>query len=182
MNKTLAAILLIITISAAPCFAGTVQLPKTGQMSTYEINDDGALQKGVAWPDPRFVDNGNGTVTDKLTGLVWLKNASCIEGSWSVALKKAGSLAAGQCGLTDGSIAGQWRLPNVTELESLFNAGNSNNASWLISQGFSNVQAGHYWSSTTYAPYTVSAWYVSMADGHTYWGDKTLSNNIWPVR
>ena len=34
-------------------------------------------QKGVAWPNPRFTDNGNGTVTDNLTGLIWLKNANC---------------------------------------------------------------------------------------------------------
>ena len=38
---------------------------------------DGDLQKGVAWPNPRFTDNANGTVTDNLTGLIWLKNANC---------------------------------------------------------------------------------------------------------
>ena len=52
-------------------------LPKTGQTTSYAAGDDGALQKGVAWPNPRFTDNGNGTVTDNLTGLIWLKNANC---------------------------------------------------------------------------------------------------------
>ena len=52
-------------------------VPKTGQTTGYATGDDGALQKGVAWPNPRFTDNGDGTVTDNLTGLIWLKNANC---------------------------------------------------------------------------------------------------------
>ena len=50
-------------------------VPKTGQTTSYGTREDGALQKGVAWPTPRFTDNNNGTVTDKLTGLIWMKNA-----------------------------------------------------------------------------------------------------------
>ena len=50
-----------------------VMLPKTGQTTSYAAGDDGALQKGVASPNPRFTDNGNGTVTDNLTGLIWLE-------------------------------------------------------------------------------------------------------------
>ena len=30
---------------------------------------DGEYRAGVAWPSPRFTDNGNGTVTDNLTGV-----------------------------------------------------------------------------------------------------------------
>ena len=51
-------------------------VPKTGQTTIYAAGDDGALQKGVAWPTPRFTDNDNGTVTDNLTGLIWMKNAN----------------------------------------------------------------------------------------------------------
>ena len=67
-------------------------VPKTGQTSTVPLNpaldgSDGALQKGVAWPNPRFTDNNNGTVTDNLTGLIWLKNANCIGSlTWSLTL------------------------------------------------------------------------------------------------
>lgn len=49
-------------------------VPKTGQTTCYDANgsvipcagtgQDGDIQAGVAWPDPRFTDNGNGTVTD----------------------------------------------------------------------------------------------------------------------
>jgi len=59
------------------CIDEPAPVPKTGQTTSYATGDDGDLEKGVAWPDPRFMDNGNGTVTDNLTGLIWLKNANC---------------------------------------------------------------------------------------------------------
>ena len=62
-------------------------VPKTGQTECWDedgnvidcegTGQDGDLQKGRPWPNPRFTDNNDGTVTDTLTGLVWLKNASC---------------------------------------------------------------------------------------------------------
>jgi hypothetical protein len=65
-------------------------VPKTGQTTCWDehgepINcegtgQDGELQKGVPWPDPRFTDNADGTVTDNLTGLIWLRNADCFGG------------------------------------------------------------------------------------------------------
>src|SRR6184192_2353013 len=39
--------------------------------------NDSYLRRGVLWPDPRFTDNGNGSVKDNLTGLIWLKNSNC---------------------------------------------------------------------------------------------------------
>ncbi|HOP46380.1 MAG TPA: DUF1566 domain-containing protein [Desulfobacteraceae bacterium] len=73
---------------------------------------------------PRFTDNGNGTVTDNMTGLIWMKNARCTEfyfndttgknqRNWNNALTAANNLSAGYCGLTDGSSSGDWRLPNI---------------------------------------------------------------------
>src|SRR5262245_29769478 len=71
----------------------------------------------------RFVDCGstglgssNGTVKDVTTGLVWLKNANCFGlTNWADANIKAAALASGQCGLTDGSKAGDWRLATKDE-------------------------------------------------------------------
>jgi len=73
-------------------------VPQTGQTTSYAAGDDGATQRGVAWPSPRFTDNlvngvSNGTVTDNLTGLVWLKDANCFGvQNWTSALSKANSL------------------------------------------------------------------------------------------
>ena len=103
---------------------------KTGQTTLSATGDDGDLEKGVAWPSPRFTDNGNGTVTDNLTGLIWLKNANA-DGvkTWANALSYCNSLASGLAGLSDGSVAGDWRLPNVKELHSLIDYGR-----WSCSQ------------------------------------------------
>jgi hypothetical protein len=46
------------------------QLWETGQTSSYAPGDDGDLERGVSWPTLRFTDHGDGTVTDKLTGLM----------------------------------------------------------------------------------------------------------------
>ena len=53
-------------------------VPKTGQTTSFYSGDDGELQRGVIWPSPRFMDWGDGTVTDNLTGLMWLKDCECL--------------------------------------------------------------------------------------------------------
>ncbi|HEU5180317.1 MAG TPA: hypothetical protein VFW45_05975 [Candidatus Polarisedimenticolia bacterium] len=75
----------------------------------------------------RFVDCGttglgtsNGTVKDMQTGHIWLKNGNCFGlTNWADANIKAAALANGQCGLADGSKAGDWRLPTVEEWEAI---------------------------------------------------------------
>jgi len=79
-------------------------VPKTGQTTTYGTRDDGELEKGVMWPNPRFTDNGDGTVRDNLTGLIWTKNANCFGDRTRVtALSDCNSLVSGSSGLSDGS-------------------------------------------------------------------------------
>ncbi len=129
---------------------------------------DGDIQPGVAWPEPRFVDNADGTVTDMLTGLVWLKDASCadlagtdIQGraEWATALTAAQALADGSCGLRDSSVAGDWRLPSRFELESLLDleyvspalSNGAGTAKWTEGDVFASVYSSYYWSSTSYA-------------------------------
>jgi hypothetical protein len=69
-----------------PAFAEKAQVAQTGQSTSFAEGDDGDIQAGVSFPTPRFKDNKNGTVTDKLTGLIWLKDASCLLGTWANAL------------------------------------------------------------------------------------------------
>ena len=167
-------------------------VPRTGQTTSYGDRDDGALQKGVAWPNPRFTDNGNGTVTDNLTGLIWLKNANCSWAKdWGTALSDVNSLASGSCGLSDGSKAGQWRLPNVKELQSLIDFAYSypalSNAvgtgQWVEGNPFIDVESGGYWSSTTRAYKTAEALYVTLDSGLVFTSNKTTSTSfLWPVR
>ncbi|MEO5376692.1 MAG: DUF1566 domain-containing protein [Magnetococcus sp. DMHC-6] len=158
------------------------KIPKTGQTTVYATGDDGDLQKGVAWPDPRFTDNGDGTVKDNLTGLIWLKNANCFGSkSWTNALSSTNGLASGSCGLTDGSVAGNWRLPSKKELMSIIDVQRTSPA-LPLGYPFSSVQTNHYWSSTTYAYSTSNAWFVYLRYGVVSYDDKTTSNYVWPVR
>ncbi len=169
-------------------------LPRTGQTTSYAVGDDYSAQKGIAWPATRFTDNTNGTVTDHLTGLVWLQNAGCFTpADWSTALTAANQLASGACGLTDGSTAGQWRMPNANELESLVDVSQINPA---VSAGapFTNINlANAYWSSTTYMALTTNAMAIRFTDGRwingTDAGDgsfnnakATAANSLWAVK
>ncbi|MEO5368044.1 MAG: tandem-95 repeat protein [Magnetococcus sp. WYHC-3] len=157
-------------------------VPRTGQQFRHAAGDDGDLEKGVPWPNPRFRDNSDGTVTDLLTDLIWLKDTTCLGSiSWSSALSTARSLAAGQCGLSDGSVAGNWRLPNRLELESLVDYARSNPA---LPDGHpfgANVSTS-YWSSSTDADDTGRAWGVYLYTGSVYTGGKASNDYVWPVR
>ena len=161
---------------------GPAPVPKTGQTTSYATGDDGDLEKGVPWPNPRFTDNGDGTVTDNLTGLIWLKNANCFgTRTWNDALSDSNGLEHGECGLTDGSGQGDWRLPNRFELESLLDLENYSPA---LPSGhpFNNVQSNPYWSSTTLAYGTDSAWSVYMYNGRVYEYHEGSICCLWPVR
>lgn len=158
---------------------------------TFVAGEDGILKKGVPSPSPRFKDNGNGTVTDNLTGLIWLRNASAAGSStWENALTYCHNLAAGTAGLSDGSAAGDWRLPNRSELESLINlayhdpciSNAAGNAKWSNYDPFINVLSDYYWTSTTCAKNTDGAWLTYFLTGYIQWSNKTAMSYVWPVR
>ena len=114
----------------------------------------------------KYIDNGDGTIKDKQTGLTWQKcsigqandsTCSCTASNpiWVTALSSCSSL----------SLAGKtWRLPYIKELKSIVDtniaAGASIDAAFFPSTG-SNL----YWSSTTYEPTPVNVWGVYFNDG-----------------
>ena len=190
-------------------------VPKTGQTTCYDTAgntvfcrtcspppigctplsaQDGSWRKGVSWPEPRFTDNGNGTITDNLTGLIWIKNANCFgERTWQAALHDCEALSAGYCGLTDGSITGDWRLPNRFELESLLTmnyagpalSNTAGTGKWTAGDPFNNVlSGGSYWTSTTLINSLDDAWFVNIFIGHVDALPKDTDSiiNVWPVR
>lgn len=152
-----------------------------------------SLLKPTGKPGRWFKDNGNGTVTDTRTGLVWLKNANpCPEGAnWTDAMDFCLNLANGTAGLSDWSAAGDWRLPTKEELQSL---GTDPPAAWekgyppqqwiIPGAPFENVRTDYYyWSSTPYAGAANSVWSVYMYDGLASHVKKNYSNfYVWPVR
>ena len=131
---------------------------------------------------PRFTDNGNGTVTDNLTGLIWLKNANCNgRKMWADALTHCNRLADGQCGLTDGSQAGDWRLPDIKELVGLIDL---TNYGFALPSGhpFSGLHFRYYWSNNTCAVFSNYAWFVSLYSGNVNYAIKYEYLHVLPVR
>jgi hypothetical protein len=149
-------------------------IPKTGQTGALWVGDDGHLEKGVAWPDPRFTDNQDGTTTDNLTGLVWMRHNFCHHDvTWKEAVELANNLAHGQCNLTDGSSAGDWRLPNIRELESLVDYGHYAPALPLEWDDYFIYWGAYWWSSTTAVANPIYSWVLDLSHGHIRWNKKT---------
>lgn len=204
---------MLMALQAQVDALGLALVQRTGQTSCYDaagavvpcgtgigLAQDGDLQLGVTWPNPRFTKNGDGTVTDNLTSLIWLEHANCAgPGSvdWATALAFANTLfdgstshSSGDCGLSDGSVAGQWRLPNVRELQSLAHYGlvapavpnTAGTGQSTEGDPFSSVQPTNYWTSTTTVASADGAWWVSMWDGSADNAPKTNTYAVWPVQ
>jgi len=183
---------------------GPAPVAKTGQTTSYFTGDDGDLEKGVPWPNPRFTDNGDGIVTDNLTGLIWLKDANCmatqypsfdndgVNGDGKVTwLHAFGFVFEINAGIYSNCGAGNtdWRLPNKNELMSLIHhdyyspaiPNTAGTGKWSEDDPFHNVWSYGYWTSTTapHSPYY--PWAVDMYDGGVYPGylDEFY---VWPVR
>jgi hypothetical protein len=148
----------------------------------------------------RYVDCTNGTVTDTDSGLIWLQDANCFGLlTWTDATLTVAGLSHGQCGLTDGSSPGEWRLPSITEWAdavaaavamscptptltndvgtSCFNAGGGSS--------FLNVVGGApvYWSATVPSVAPANVLTVNLAGGSTSTQVSKLGfSYIWPVR
>ena len=158
------------------------QIPKTGQTTSYATGDDGHLEKGLDWPDPRFTNNYDGTITDNLTGLVWLKNAKPEHTmTWSNAVLFCNILENGNYGLVDGSSEGDWRLPNVRELQTLLDY---SQISPCIPSGhpFTDLENTTYWTSTKSIFQPFYSWGVNLGTGSSGFYPNTNSYYVLPVR
>jgi chitodextrinase len=173
-------------------------LPQTGQSTCYDKNgmviscvgsgQDGEIRSGTVWSEGvRFQDNGDGTITDTLSGLMWLQDSDCFTSSnWQQSLDTVANFNANpalygcqnySAGYTD------WTLPNINQLQSIENSDVINNSIWLSSEGFLNTGYMFYWSSTTSLYSTDSAWGFYVFDGSSYFGPKLSSfYSTWPVR
>jgi hypothetical protein len=191
----------VVVLDCTPVSVAPAPVPRTGQTLCYDntgnsgatvtcagTGQDGALQRGVVWPNPRFTDNNNGTITDNLTGLTWLKDQACLfSQTWSNALAAASTLADGNvaCGLTDGSVAGDWRLPNRNELTSLLDLGDSGLTGKLpAGHPFLNNGGNLFWTSTTVVVegLTSSAWIVYFLTGEVRTASKNSTIYVTAVR
>ena len=122
---------------------------------------------------PTYADNGDGTVTDTLTGLIWQQKSSSSTYSWEQALVYCEGL--NLAGYTD------WRIPTIKELTSLVDY--SRRAPAIDTTFFPDTKATQlYWSSTTYFNYTYGAWYVNFNTGNSIHCNKDNDNYVRAVR
>ena len=124
-----------------------------------------------------FADNGDGTITDHATGLMWAQNDSGTTQNWAEALAYVETLnGANHLGHND------WRLPDVKALQSILDYTRSpgttasaaidpvfNATSFINEKGVQD--RGYYWSGTTHVNYNnggQSASYMAFGRGLGY--------------
>ncbi|MDP2647071.1 MAG: DUF1566 domain-containing protein [Desulfobacterales bacterium] len=131
-----------------------------------------AVRGRQSFANARYTNNGDGTVTDSTTGLMWQQAKASGEQTRAQAFFYTESLALG--GYDD------WRLPTIKELASLANFDRRNPA--VDVTYFPDTVSSYYWSSTTYAGDTSNAWRVDFYDGYVINGNKSFSYYVRAVR
>jgi hypothetical protein len=196
---------------------GAVYAAGNPPVNAYVCNGTDGTGGGTR-PDPpcfdninRYVNCGNGTVTDTATGLIWLQQADCIRPAatssghdWAAANAAAAHLKDGDCGgnLTDNSSPGDWRLPTKAEWQATTAAAiavgctsqgpgispavTNDRGNACLSVGlssFTGVKSLLHWSSTPTEFDAAGAWLQSLSDGFVYSFFKNVAlGRVWPVR
>jgi hypothetical protein len=150
----------------------TYTVPECGTAKHYYVL---YVRGNTAYGTNQFVNNGNGTITDNATGLMWMQNDNGAGLLWKDALSYAENLT--YAGYSD------WRLPDVKELQSIVDYTRSpvTTSSAAINPMFNCTQITNeggvadypwYWSSTTFSSQTqtngASAAYVCFGRAMGY--------------
>lgn len=179
--KMMFLVLAVLTLITNTAFA--FKLPDTGQTKCYrgvspydEIPCAGTGQDGAYTINPMsFTDNGNGTVTDNNTGLMWQKqddgaayNWYQTSGTYDTTYNPSSQDVCGSLNLGGYS---DWRLPTKKELITIvdYAIGPKINATYFL-----NTKSSDYWSSTTHAgdlrfAWSVSFWYGGVSSYYKYY-------------
>lgn len=163
--------------------AGSYVLPDTGQTDCWdsdgywiECPSPGQPHYGqdgnYRGPQPWLRDNGNGTISDLNTGLVWQKGdaQNDVGRIWQEASDYCAALSLG--GRTD------WRLPSKRELISIVNYGTAYPS--IDKRYFPSCRSYGYWSATTTGgdEERYEAWVVAFDEGRFYRYPKGYEINV----
>lgn len=130
----------------------------------------------------RFTDNGDGTILDRDSGLVWLKdaNATNLPMPWEGAKQYIHEMNSGirpNFGHTD------WRLPAINELQTLVDK-SSLYPALPVDYPFTDVQNHFYWSSSKGTDVIDFVWILDMGSGEVTIDYRSACSYkfLWPVR
>jgi Protein of unknown function (DUF1566) len=198
MSRAVSVLLVVVAVFGVRAERVAAQVPSVGGVT----GPQGGPRTNATRPDPpcfdnvnRYVNCNNGTVTDTVTGLIWLQQADCIsERDYASANNAAALLASGQCGLNDHSVAGDWRLPTKDEwtATTLYlgctNPKLTNDAGTACfgdgtGSSFTGVASAVYWSSSSAGDLPSTLWAAFLTIG----GPNLISKDdatlrVWPVR
>jgi len=132
-----------------------------------------------------YTDNGDNTVTESVTGLVWSKcsagltGATCATGA-AATYTHADALT--YCSNNTVGLPGTgWRLPSIIELSGLVK--NEGTVLLIDGQFPGTIVSSYYWTSTSYSLYTANAWVVFFSNGYLFNSlNKTFSYYVRCVR
>jgi hypothetical protein len=126
----------------------------------------------AAPPAGHYVNQGDGTVLDTKTGLVWQRNLSASTYTWEEAKTYCEDLPLA---------GGGWRLPSVFELSSLVDEQRTT-APTIDVTAFPDTPSAGFWSASPYALSSGLAWFVSFGFGGASGGVVSNSNRARCVR
>jgi hypothetical protein len=146
-------------------------IDKGAKVSLYKVR----CVRGTPDPAASYTANGNGTVTDNVTGMMWEQKTD--DGgnrdkdntyTWKDALAYCENLVLGSFS--------DWRLPNPKELERLVDLSTSSPA--IDTSLFLHTSNGYYWtSSTCVGCHKFKAFAYNFSDGELYFGVKYRDGN-----
>ena len=131
-----------------------------------------------------YSDNGDGTVTDPTTGLIWMRCSMGQTWDGATCTGMASSHTWDQASALTGTVtfAGQsdWRLPNIRELQTIVDRSVYNPA--IDAVAFPNTPSSYFWSASAYAFNSDYAWYVHFYYGYASYYFKGSFSQVRLVR
>jgi hypothetical protein len=180
MTENIASIALLILFFTPNIVTAAFKLPDTGQTKCYqtvspyaEIPCAGTGQDGAYSINPMsYTDNGNGTVTDNNTGLMWQKADNNQTYNWYQASGSYDSTynpsAQNVCRSLDLADYTDWRLPSLKELVSIVDFGVGGFEPTIKEEYFPNTSLSYYWTSNDHAGSTIGARAVNFWGARIY--------------
>lgn len=174
------------------------QIETTAQSELTETSTQDQTQESIVKRSPNtFIDNKNGTVTFKTSGLTWQQcavgqnwtgttcNGNAKKMNWGEAMKLTSNFA----GYND------WHLPTKEELMTLVECSDDQysqegscknytltNKPTINKMAFPNTTSSVFWASSSFVNLSYYAWGVYFSSGHPYYYIKFNKGNVRLVR